>query len=292
MEKILVIGGTGNIGRPLIQFLLMKTHVEVVAGVHNLHHGQRAFAEMDPVTVRHFDFLDRRTFSAALEGIDKVFFVRPPQLAKPRRDMWPFLKAVKQQGIKQLVFVSLLGVEKNPMTPHHKIEKMIQKLAIPHTFIRPSFFMQNLNTTHCYDIQKNHDLFIPAGHAKTSFIDTRDVGEVAGACLTREQYLNQSLDVTGPEALTYSQVAAKMTAILGRPITYSQPGLFKFRRTMIKRGMNKKFVNVMVMLYLITQLGNADQVNDTAAQVLGRPPRDLDTFIEDYQDDFQRLPNE
>ncbi len=79
------------------------------------------------------------------------------------------------------------------MTPHHKIEKIIRELEIPYTFIRPSFFMQNLNTTHQKDIKENHDLFIPAGKSKTSFIDTRDIGEVAVTCLTDGHYLNQEL---------------------------------------------------------------------------------------------------
>lgn len=284
-DKILIIGGTGNIGWPLIQCLNQK-QVKIIAGVHNSTKAANKFQGMDTIEIKHFDFLDPTTFEAAFDGVNKVFFVRPPQLADPKTDMLPFLKFAKQKNIEQIVFVSLLGVEKNPMTPHHKIEQMILDLELPYTFIRPSFFMQNLNTTHREDLQKSHDLFVPAGNSRTSFIDTRDIGEIASIALLDDQYINQKLNITGPMALSYSDIAQIMTKTLGTTYTYSHPSLLKFRKVMLQRGLKKDFVNVMVMLYLITQLGNAKEVTDTAAKVLGHKPRNIQNFIEDYKEDF------
>ncbi|MGX7203605.1 NmrA family NAD(P)-binding protein [Enterococcus pingfangensis] len=284
MDHILIIGGTGNIGFPLIESLAKKENVALTIGMHNP--AQEKFAGMKNVTITHFDFLDPSTFPAAFSGVNKVFFIRPPQLSKPKEDMFPFLSYAKQQNIQQIVFVSLIGVEKNPMTPHHKIEKMIKQLKLPYTFIQPSFFMQNLNTTHQEDIKVAHDLFIPAGHSKTSFIDTRDIGEAAAVCLTNAKYLNQALEITGPAALTYNEIAREMSGILGITISYSQPSLLKFRQAMIKRGIAKDYANVMVMLYLITQLGNAKKVTNVLETILDRPPRTIQEYLSDYKDCF------
>ncbi|MEO1770179.1 SDR family oxidoreductase [Candidatus Enterococcus ferrettii] len=286
MDHILIIGGTGNIGFPLIECLAKNTDVSMTVGVREVKKSQERFNDVENLSLVPFDFLDPTTFPGAFSGVNKIFFIRPPQLAKPKEDMAPFLRYAQQQSIQQIVFVSLIGVEKNPVTPHHQIEKMIRELKIPHTFIRPSFFMQNLNTTHLEDIQHNHDLFIPAGHAKTSFIDTRDIGEAAAICLTDPQYLNQELEITGPKALTYMEIASKMSRILGTTITYSKPSLFKFRRTMLKQGLPKEFVNVMVILYLITQLGNAKKVTNTLEKILQHPPRTIEDYINDYKDCF------
>lgn len=125
----------------------------------------------------HFDFLDSGTFPDALEGVTKVFFIRPPQLSTPKEDMFPFLHFLKAQSIAHVLFVSLIGVEKNPVTPHHKIEKEMVRLELPYTFLRPSFFMQNLNTP---------------------------------------QHLQQKYSITGKEAVSYDEVADRMTAILGK----------------------------------------------------------------------------
>lgn len=290
MEKLLIIGGTGNIGLPLIE-RLEQEEVAVVAGVRHPEKAQKILGSFKNVEVKAFDFLNPTTFEDALESVDRVFFVRPPQLATPKKDMFPFLEKLKAKGIKQVVFVSLIGVEKNPMTPHHKIEKKILELGIPYTFIRPSFFMQNLSTTHLQDIQLHQDLFIPASHAKTSFIDTRDIGAVAAECLLNPSYLNQALEITGAVALTYDEVAAIMTKVLHKPITYSKPSLWKFRKTMLQRGMKKDYVNVMVMLYLITQLGNAQKVTQTVSDVLDREPISFTTFVSDHQSLFLMDPN-
>lgn len=292
MDHILVIGGTGNIGYPLIETLAKNDKIKLTVGVHTVSKVQEAFQHFQQLTLVPFDFLDPKTFPKAFKGVNKVFFIRPPQLSKPKEDMAPFLAYAKQQTIEQIVFVSLIGVEKNPMTPHHKIEKMIREAKIPYTFIRPSFFMQNLNTTHQNDIKNNHDLFIPAGHSKTSFIDTRDIGEVAAVCLTNSAYLNQELELTGARALTYDEIAEVMTTILDTKITYSKPTLFNFRRVMIQRGIPKDYVNVMVMLYLITQLGNAKKVTNTIEQVLHRPPRTIQEYVRDYKHDFIRESHE
>lgn len=278
LDKILVLGSTGNIGWPVVEQLASIDDVKVVAGI---YHAESAQMKQLGVETRHFDFLDADTFDPALKGINKVFFVRPPELAKPEQDMKPFLTAVQRHGIDQVVFVSLIGVEKNPMVPHRKIERMITEMGLPHTFIRPSFFMQNLTSTHLQDIQQNHDLFVPAGRSKTSFIDTRDIAAVAVAVLRDPQYLGEALAITGPAAITYKQAAAIMTTELGVPITYSKPSLLKFRRTMIQRGIKKEFVNVMVMLYIITQLGNAKTVNHTIETVLHRPATTFAEFVRD-----------
>ncbi|AUI72324.1 SDR family oxidoreductase [Companilactobacillus alimentarius] len=286
MEKILIIGANGNIGFPLVQNLSQNHNIKVVAGVHNIKKDQEKLASIPDLELRHFDFLDSSTFESALTDVAKIFFVRPPQLAQPEKDMLPFLKYVQEQQLKQVVFISLFGVEKNPRTPHHKIEALIEELNLPYTFIRPSFFMQNLNTTHREDIVKNHDLFIPAGKSKTSFIDTRDIADVAAIALLDDKYLHQKLNITGPQALTYYEIAEVMTQVLGTKITYSKPSLLKFRHTMLKRGMKKDFVNVMVMLYLITQLGNAKTVTDETERILGHSPRNIANYVKDYREYF------
>lgn len=285
-QTILVLGATGNIGLPLIQELSKNPEIQLIAGLRNVSKDQATFANEPKVLLRYFDFLDPASYAPCLKGVDKVFFLRPPQLAEPKKDMFPFLDHLKKIAIRQVVFVSLIGVDKNPMTPHHKIEKRIVELGLPYTFIRPSFFMQNLNTTHRKDIQQDRDLFIPAGKAKTSFIDTRDIAAVAAACLTDEKYIGQKLEITGAEALTYQQISQIMTEVLGVPIRYSRPSLLKFRRKTIQQGTPKEFANVMVMLYLITQLGNAKAVTETLPQILGRPAISFREYVMDYREEF------
>lgn len=284
MKKVLVTGSTGNIGRYVIE-KLMEKEVEVKAAFRKKIDGNKIFSNCD-VEVVEFDFLRPETYGEALKNVTKIFLMRPPQLAKPQEEMLPFLHEAKKAGVEHIVFVSLLGVEKNPVVPHRKIEEYIRKLGFQYTFLRPSFFMQNLNTTHCSDIRDRDELFIPVGNAKTSFIDTRDIAEIAAICLTEKDHMNKAYTLTGNEAITYYQVASIMSDVLNRKITYSNPGLLEFRKTFIKRGTPKNFANVMAMLYTLTKLGTAQKVTDEAEKLLKRKPISFRKYVEDYKQEF------
>lgn len=83
MEKILIIGGTGNIGFPIMQYLI-KHNVQVVVGVRSLQKSEEIFKNYPNVELVLFDFLDEAIFEHALSGVHKVFFVCPPQLSKSK----------------------------------------------------------------------------------------------------------------------------------------------------------------------------------------------------------------
>lgn len=103
LEKILVLGATGNIGFTVVQTLTAAGH-QVRAGVSNPEKSRALWQDNDLVDVTHFNFLDTGTYPIALEGISKVFFVRPPQLSTPKEDMFPFLQFLKERQIAHVVF--------------------------------------------------------------------------------------------------------------------------------------------------------------------------------------------
>ncbi|RXT07287.1 SDR family oxidoreductase [Ammoniphilus sp. CFH 90114] len=279
--KVLVTGATGNIGYDVVKDLLKK-RVAVKAAVRDVQRDSSRFKGLE-VEVVPFDFLKPDTFEPALEDVDRLFLMRPPKLAKPQTEMKPFFRVLKKDVISQIVFVSLMGVEKNPVVPHRKIENMIKASKIPFTFLRPGFFMQNLNTTHREDIAIRNELFIPVGRAKTSFIDTRDIAAVAAVCLSSEGHLGKSYTLTGAKAFNYYEIADILSNILGRKIEYKNPSLLQFRRTIIRRGIPEEFANVMTMLYFITRLGTAEKVTTDVKNILGRDPISFEQYAMDFQ---------
>lgn len=281
--EILLTGVSGNVGSAVVDYLI-SINVSFLAGVRNI---EKSKHQSNAIEYIHFDFEDPASYGTALVGVTKVFLIRPPQLTDVLGIFVPFIQKCKEFGVKQIVFLSLLGVEKNPFPPHHKIEKAIVESGIPYTFIRPSFFMQNLSTTHAEDIKERNDLFIPSGNAKVSFIDTRDIGEIIGRTLVEEGHGYKAYTITGSEAITYYQVADSMTKLLGRRITYTNPNLFKFRKEMIDRGIKRGFATVMMVLYLTTKLGMANHVTNTAEVLLKRNPRTIDEFIKDHLEVWQ-----
>lgn len=281
-DKILVTGITGNVGSEVARFLELSG-VEFKGAVRNVEKSREQFPNTELVA---FDFGNESTYDGALRDVNKVFLIRPPQIADAKTFIKPFIEKAKNAGIEQIVFLSLMGIEKNPVPPHYKIEKYIRESGIPYTFLRPSFFMQNLNTTHCYDIKERNDIFIPCGKAKVSFIDTRDIGEVGAKVLMESGHENKGYTLTGGEAIDYYKVAEIFSEVLDREIKYTNPSPLKFRKVMINRGVKKDFVNVMVALYVTTRMGMAKQVTPELERLLGRKPTTIRKYVEDYSKEY------
>lgn len=278
MEKILITGATGNTGLETIRFLTGK-NVFVRAGVRDFKKDRQAFENfVEPV---EFDFQNTNTYQKALEGITKVFLVRPPAISNVKKYIFPFIDACKKHQIQQIVFLSLMGVESNPVTPHYKIEKYIIASGIPYTFIRPSFFMQNLSTTHKSDIKNYNEIFVPAGKGKTSFIDVRDIAEISALTLISDEHKYKAYELSGYEALDYYQVAQLFSEVLQRSIKYSNPSIFKFFFRMKKSGIPVAFIIVMIALYSVAKFGLAGKITNEVERLLKRKPISMKQFIED-----------
>jgi uncharacterized protein YbjT (DUF2867 family) len=280
MLKILVTGATGNVGAEVIR-LLQQQNCHAIAAVRNLDKAEQILGKN--IHYIAFDFTNPNTFNDAFVGVNKLFLVRPPALANVRKEIAPALQAAIAAGVEHVVFLSILGAERNKIVPHAQIERYITELGIKATFLRASFFMQNLNTTHKEDIKTRNELFLPAGNGKTSFIDVRDIGAVAVRALIEDGHLNRAYPLTGNEALTYYEVADIFTSVLGKQIRYTNPSLLKFIWVMRSRGLKLEFVLIMAAIYTTARLGLAGAVTSNTEKLLGRPPLTVRQYVEDYR---------
>jgi len=277
-ETILVTGATGNVGREVIRELVAR-RADVRAAVISDQGAQNLGADV-PQAI--FDFADQSTYPAAFEGVGKMFLMRPPQISDIDRFIKPAIDFAAANGVSQIVFLSLLGADKNKVVPHAKVEALLLDGPTPYTLLRCGFFMQNLSTTHAADIRERDDLFIPAGKGKTSFIDARDIGAAAAVTLTEPGHENTAYPLTGAAAYDYYEVAEMMTEVLGRPITYSDPSPPKFAYVMWRRGQPLGYVGVVTGIYVTTRLGMAGTITADLPRLLGRDATTLQRFLQDY----------
>ena len=278
--KILVTGATGNVGAAVLN-ALPRENGPVVAAVRDVERARRRFG--DTVEYVPFDFRRPETFAAAFAGVQRVFLVRPPDLANVPRDMAPALGAAAEAGVESVVFLSLLGVERNRVVPHHRIERLLRDSGMAWTFLRASYFMQNLDTTHRDDIREHGEIFLPAGRGRTSFVDVRDIAAVGVRALTEGGHAYRAYPLTGGEALDYDQVARAFTEVLDRPVRYANPSPLAFVRRMRARGLPLGFILLMLALYTTARLGLAATVTDDTTRLLGRPPIALHRYVADYR---------
>lgn len=286
MGRILVTGASGNVGKYVAHYAIMNSQEVTVAGI-----DVNALTEIfeDRAKVAYLDFTDCNSFKNALEDVDRVFIMRPPHLGDPE-DLKPFINALKEKGgIRLVSFLSLIGVEKNPIPPHHKIEKYIEKANLPYCHIRPSFFMQNISGVHAYEIKHFNRIVVPVKKALTSFIDAEDIGEITAKVLSEpELHQNRGYSITGPEAISYWEVAKVLTNELGREIIYTNPKpSFAKKYWITVRGLEKDYSTVMGMLYMMTRLGTAKKVTTIFEQVMGKKPQTFEQFVKKNKDSWQ-----
>lgn len=277
-NKILVTGATGNVGREVVAALLAMGQ-PVVAAAMDARDAERVQSGAE---VKFFGFSRTETYAEAFEGVNKLFLMRPPQITDVERYLFPVIDHAKSTGVEHIVFLSLIGIENNKQVPHYKVEQYLEQCGVPYTFIRPSFYMQNLNTTHRQEIKEESKIAVPVGTAKTSFIDVRDIGAVSAKVLSESRHENCFYELTGGEAVDYYTVADLFTEILGREITYTNPSRLRFLFEALKRGTKLPFALVMVFLYTQTRRGMADRVTDGVERLLGRPPITMRQYIADY----------
>ncbi len=280
---ILVTGGSGLVGREVASRLAGRAPVRLA--LRDPARGVDRAGEAERV---RFDFGDPETFKAALRGVGRVFLLRPPRLARPRRDFGPFVAAMRQAGVTQAVFLSVRGAAGNPLLPHHGIEKLLEASGLPWTHLRPNDFMQNFATVHRADIRGRGEIWAPAGRGRTSFVDVRDVADAAARVLTEPGHERRAYTLTGGQAFDLDEVAALLTDVLDRPVAYRNPGIPAFLRHVREAGQPVALGLVMTGVYTVARLGLAAEVAPDLERLLGRPPTALRSFIQDYEAAWRR----
>jgi len=280
-ETILVTAATGTVGRHVVAGL-RDTDATVRVATRDPTAARERFG--DDIEAVDFDFARPETWGEALAAVDGCFLVRPPGVAVD--DLTAFVDAAARVGVEQIAYLSTLGADRNPLIPHHRIENHVAEANVAHTFLRASFFCQNLHEVHGRDVVERDEIFVPAGSGATSFVDARDVGAVGAVVLTEPGHENAAYDLTGPTALTYGEVATVFSEVLDRPISYADPSIPAFVRRMYSRGHPLRYVLLMVGIYTTARFGLAGRVTDDVVRLLDRPPRSVRDYVEDYTDRF------
>lgn len=279
---VLVTAALGNVGGAAAAALLASGTCPVRVG--DLDPGALAGRYPGAEAVR-LDFRDPATFGPAVAGCSGLFLLRPPPIARVKPTLNRLIDVAAGAGVGHVVFSSVQGADTNRIVPHHRVEEHLVASGLAWTMLRPGFFAQNLSDAYRRDIREDGRLYVPAADGEVAFIDVADVGSVAALVFADPgPHRGQGYTLTGPEAVTFTRVAAILTESLGRPIRYEPATVLGYMRHLRRRGLPVPQVAVQTVLHVGLRRGDARTVDPTVERLLGRPARTIETFIAENRD--------
>jgi uncharacterized protein YbjT (DUF2867 family) len=280
MKPIVVTGATGTVGSAVLDQLL-AAGAPVRAAVRS----PEKLAGRPGIEAVSLDFSRPETLEAALAGADHVFLLTAltPEMTDQSNAL---VDAAKNVGIEHVVKISALGA--GPAATirlgqlHTEGERYLEASGLGWTHLRPNSFMQNYLAFHGEAIRTQSAFYLPHGNGQMSLIDARDVAAVAVEALTRPGHMGQAYELTGGTAIDNRDVAATLSRVLGREITYVDVPDAAAEKAMRELGTPDILVDALMGLNGIIKAGHTAVVHSTVESVTGRAPRTFDQFAQEH----------
>ena len=288
-DAILVTGATGTVGRKVVKALAAKG-LDVRAGVHTPEttEGRQKADDLrrEHVEPVEFDFGNPATFVPAMKGASHLFLLTP--FAPGETEVVAaVLEAAKEAGVGHVVRLSVFGAEQEPGHLigrwHREAEKVLQASGLPWTILRPSQFMQNFAGN-----MKPQDgkIAMALADAKVAYIDVRDIAAVAAITLSDECHVGKIYTLTGPEAITMTQVAEAITKAAGKTVEYVPVTEKDVIDWLTQQKMPEWAVQAITELQAFWRAGNGTIPTTDVKDVAGCEPTTFEKFAQDYAGKF------
>jgi uncharacterized protein YbjT (DUF2867 family) len=285
MEKVIILGATGNIGTAVLKNLQGR-NVEVFAGVQSEKHFEKVTQYgANPIIV---NFQNQESLNEALKGKDRVFLVTP-LMQNPEAVTEMVINASKLNGVKHLVRSTASGADSNGQIQMARwaglSEDLIKASNLNYTIVRPFSFLQNMVNFHSQTIRNYNGFYLPVGDAKTSLLDINNLGEVVAVSLTSDDHFGKTYELSG---LTYTneELAEKLSTVVGRKISYIDVPEEKAKESMLTNQMPEWMVNAMMELNYITKQGWTAGYSDDYKNITGKEYTSAQTFFENNKTAF------
>jgi (4-alkanoyl-5-oxo-2,5-dihydrofuran-3-yl)methyl phosphate reductase len=280
----LITGATGNVGSLVAERLIARGDRPRIF----VRDADKARARYgDRVDIFTGDLADAKTLTPALAGADAFFLVNSgPQLAALDELA---AKNAKAAGVKHLVKLSSYDArEQNVGTGvwHSAGETAIRTSGIPFTFVQPSGFMTNA-LYWASSIKAAGIVRTATGDGQIPFIHPVDIAEVAVKALTEPEYAGQSLPITGPEALSYADMTAKIGVAIGKALRFQAISDAEARVQQIAWNAPPPLVEARLSIFRAIREGRLATMADMVERVLGRQPITFDQWARENVQAFQ-----
>ncbi len=259
-KPTLVLGGTGKTGRRIIE-RLEALGVPTRLGSRNA----------DPP----FDWEDRTTWPAALEGTRAVYIAYQPDLAVPGavEAVDELTSLALSSDVGRLVLLSGRGEDEA-----QRAEQVLQSSGAEWTILRASWFSQNFSENFLLDAVLSGTVALPVGDVKEPFVDVDDIADVAVAALTQDGHQERLYELTGPRLLTFADAVGAIAEAANLPIKFLEITPEQYAEGLEQYGLPQDVASLVMYLFTTVLDGRNAHLADGVQRALGREPRDFTDY--------------
>lgn len=260
-DRILILGATGKTGSRITQ-RLKKAGLPVRLGSRGAN--------------PPFDWEDRSTWEAALDGIDAVYISYQPDLAVPGavEMVQAFTDLAVKSGVGKLVLLSGRGEAEA-----EDAERVIQNSGVDWTILRCSWFFQNFSEAHFLEPIIQGELALPVGNIAEPFVDVEDIAEIAVLALTQPGHSGKLYELTGPRALTFAEAVDEIARGTGRDIRFVAVPPNAYKEALEQAQLPAELIDLVLYLFTTVLDGRNTPLADGVQRALGRPARDFSDYV-------------
>jgi NAD(P)H dehydrogenase (quinone) len=288
-DTLLVSGAAGHMGERVVAHLIGAQKVpasRIVAGTRAPE--KLASLEASGIAVRRLDFEDSSSLAAALRGVDRMLLISTDAIDRPGRRLAQHraaIEAAKAAGVRHVVYTSMPNPQSSLITfapDHLGTERALAASALGWTVLRMNWYMENLLGSLPSALAMGK-WYTAAGEGRVGYVSREDCARAAAAALAASDGPNSRLDVTGPQSLSVSEIAAIVGRIASKPLEVVQQSDDERKRALGAAGLPEPIVALVVSIEASIRAGKLDIASDTVERLTGSAPEALTAFLTEHQ---------
>lgn len=282
---ILVTGATGKTGSDVVKALCARGEAVRVLARNAAKAAPLAALGAEVVTG---DGTDAAALAKAVAGVRRVALIYPngPQQLALEKACVDAARAAKVAHIVKLSSMEALPEMHNPVhQTHYQSEQYIRASGVAWTMVRPNFFMQNF-FGNAYTIKTEGKFYLPMGAGRAAITDTRDVATIMALVLQNDAHIGKTYEITGPQVMSFADVAAAFATGLGKPVAYVDQDPADYKAHLGKFLSSAWHLDAVCDIFKEIREGYVTAATPTFHELTGREPTSFVQFVRDYRELF------
>jgi NAD(P)H dehydrogenase (quinone) len=285
MEKILVTGATGQLGKEVVELLLKKIDAKNLSVFVWDPSKADSFSKAG-VQVFKGDYLDYSSLTVAFSGIDKLYFISSSDLKDRVKQHENVVKAAVQAGVKHIIYTSFQRKNETSSSPifflaepHIVTEQLIKKSGLTYTILKHGLYVDFVPSVLGDKVFETGSIYLPAGDGKAAFTLRSDLAAGAVAIITGKEHENKTYEFSADRTYSFAEIATVLSKVMGKEIQYISPDPQEYKDTLSKAGVPDMYITMFAGFSEAIRQGEFDYQDNTLKNMLGRDCSDLFNFF-------------